>query len=98
MAIDTVSKRGSAISIGSPWRSRLPIPDGTIGQGDRQHAAFLYSGILAAAPVAAPIVQLMCAAVANRPSINGTFANRQSINGTFTNRPSINGTFELKQC
>lgn len=41
----------------------------------------------AAVPVL-PIVQLMCAAVENRPSINGTFSNR----------PSINGTFELEEC
>ena len=48
MAIDTRNKRSSAIFIGSPWRGMLPLPDGTIGQADRQHAAFLYSGILAA--------------------------------------------------
>ena len=47
MAIDTAAKRGSAINPGCPWRSHLPIPDGTIGQGDRQAVAFWYSGILA---------------------------------------------------
>ena len=47
MAIDTAAKRSSAINVGSPWRSRLPFPDGTIDQGDRQAVAFVYSGILA---------------------------------------------------
>lgn len=47
MAIDTAAKRGSAINPGSPWRSHLPFPDGTIGQGDRQAVAFWYTGILA---------------------------------------------------
>ena len=49
MAVDTAAKRGSAINPGSPWRSHLPFPDGTIGQGDRQAVAFWYSGILAGA-------------------------------------------------
>lgn len=47
MAVDTRNKRSSAINIASPWRSMLPLPDGTIDQADRQHAALHYSGILA---------------------------------------------------
>lgn len=45
--LDSVSKRGSSINLFSPWPKTLPIPDGTISQGDRQHTAFSYSGILA---------------------------------------------------
>ena len=41
MPIDTLSKRVSAL------RQTLPIPDGTISQGDRQHVLWQYSGILA---------------------------------------------------
>jgi hypothetical protein len=41
MAIDTLSKRVSAL------RQTLPIPDGTMSQGDRQHVLWQYSGILA---------------------------------------------------
>jgi hypothetical protein len=51
MAIDTRSKRSSAVNVGSPWRSLYPAPDGTVAQADRQQIALLYSGILAAAPV-----------------------------------------------
>jgi hypothetical protein len=47
MAIDTANKRYSACWVGLPWRGILPFPDGTIDQADRQHIAFLYSGILA---------------------------------------------------
>lgn len=47
MAIDSRNKRSSAINVASPWRSMLPLPDGTIDQADRQHAALHYSGILA---------------------------------------------------
>ena len=50
MAIDTAEKRASALSYGRPGFV-LPIPSGTVGQGARQHALGLYSGILAAAPV-----------------------------------------------
>lgn len=52
MALDTALKRLSAVCVGSPWRGVLPYPDGTLAQGDRQTVAYLYSGILAQAPVA----------------------------------------------
>lgn len=47
--LDTASKRAS--SVGLLLRAILtpPLPDGTLGQGDRQHMAALYSGILATA-------------------------------------------------
>lgn len=45
MAIDTASKRVSAL------RMTLPLPDGTIDQGDRQHVTWNYAGILAGALV-----------------------------------------------
>ncbi len=47
MAVDTTNKRYSAMHIGLPWRTSLPIPDGTIDQGDRQQVAWLYRGVLA---------------------------------------------------
>lgn len=50
MAVDTLSKRVSALNIS------LPIPDGTISAGDRQHVLWTYSGILAAAPAAVVII------------------------------------------
>lgn len=56
MALDTASKRSSAVYVASPFRARLPFPDGTVDQGDRQHVATMYAGILAAGgqpPVAA---------------------------------------------
>lgn len=56
MAIDTALKRLSAINVGSPWRSLLPLPDGTVGQPDRQVVPFMYSGIAAGAAVTPVIV------------------------------------------
>jgi len=50
MPVDSRNKRSSAIAIASPWRGQLALPDGAIGQADRQHAAFHYSGILAEGP------------------------------------------------
>ena len=49
MAVDTRSKRASSVNFGKPYVASLVLPDGTIGQGDRQHSAWSYSGILAAA-------------------------------------------------
>jgi hypothetical protein len=51
MAIDTRNKRSSAINITSPWRSKLPLADGTVAQADRQHAGLHYEGILAVNPL-----------------------------------------------
>ena len=45
----TAAKRASAINVGMGWLLlTLPIPDGTIAQGDRQHLLGEYSGIAAA--------------------------------------------------
>ena len=44
MAIDSLSKRNSVVSVQSMI---LPIPDSTIDQGDRQTLSHVYRGILA---------------------------------------------------
>jgi len=46
--LDTRSKRASSVAILSPSNHNPVLPDGTIGQLDRQHIALSYSGILAA--------------------------------------------------
>lgn len=51
MAVDTAAKRMSLVGYGMPFRLALPAPDGTLDQGDRQHLAGLYCGILAGAAV-----------------------------------------------
>jgi len=48
MAIDSVAKRASALRACTPFLP-LPVPDGTVGQGDRQHLLGFYSGISAEA-------------------------------------------------
>lgn len=60
MAIDTRSKRTSAGTVGVVTRTSRPYPDGAIDQGDRQHIAFLYSGILAGAPSVVLVPDLEC--------------------------------------
>lgn len=52
MAVDTAVKRHSALHVLVP---SVPLPDGTVGAGDRQTLARLYSGILAGEPVAAAV-------------------------------------------
>ncbi len=56
MALDSVSKRMSAINVGCPWRSSLPIPDNAINQSDRQHVSLMYTGIPAGAGAVSGIV------------------------------------------
>jgi hypothetical protein len=45
--MNTRDNRAAAISVSLPWRGLLPSP-GTLDQGDRQQAAVMYRGILAA--------------------------------------------------
>jgi hypothetical protein len=52
VAIDSRSKRASAMGFGAAWLPPAVPPDGTIGQGDRQHVIWFYSGILATAAAA----------------------------------------------
>lgn len=47
MALDTAAERASASGYGKPWQQSV-VPDGSIGQGDRQTGCSAYSGILAA--------------------------------------------------
>lgn len=51
MAADTARKRYSAMHMGCPWRGILPLPDGTVAQGDRQTVLLLYAGELTAVVV-----------------------------------------------
>jgi hypothetical protein len=50
--LDTRSKRQSHVRLVKPYSADLPGTDGTIAQGDRQHLAWLYSGILASSGAA----------------------------------------------
>jgi len=52
MPIDNLSDRVSALNV-SLGGVQLPVPDGTISSGDRQHAAGLYAGILSGSAGAA---------------------------------------------
>jgi len=51
MAIDTAAKRASAARFGRPWASVLLAPAGAVDQAARQAVVWLYSGVLAGAPV-----------------------------------------------
>jgi len=44
--LDTRSKRASSAQVLQPFGLALPAPDGTIGQADRQHIVWVYSGII----------------------------------------------------
>lgn len=50
MAIDSEQKRKSAATVAMVWNGPSVVPSGTIAGADRQHIAWSYSGIAAAAP------------------------------------------------
>ena len=52
--LDTPSKRASGLQFMRPWWVAMPLADGVLGKGDRQHIARSYSGILAAGGVVIP--------------------------------------------
>lgn len=62
MAIDTPTKRASALNFGLPFNRALPVPDGTVGQADRQHVLGMYGGILATGGAALILLLLLYAA------------------------------------
>lgn len=46
MAIDTAAKRFSMMDMGlEGYTPAVPLPDGTIDEGDRAHSLWLYSGL-----------------------------------------------------
>jgi len=47
--LDSRTKRNSGVNTGLSWTRPLPLPDSTVGEGDRQHVAGYYSGISASA-------------------------------------------------
>ena len=51
MAVDTANKRFSIGHMLCPWRSALPVPDGTIDASDKLEFMLLYSGISASAGI-----------------------------------------------
>lgn len=53
--MNTRDKRSSAIHVNQPWRGLLPLPDGSLNQGDRQHVSLLYRGILSSGSVVAVV-------------------------------------------
>ena len=53
---DTAAKRISGVHVGMPWRGLGYFPTGAVDQAERQAFIFLYSGILATAPIAVPDV------------------------------------------
>ncbi len=53
--MDTAAKRFSIMDSDCVFQSGIPVPDGAIAQGDRQHFLWGYSGI----PWAVPVVLAM---------------------------------------
>lgn len=78
--LDTRSKRASSIGIGLLFILAPPLPDTTLNQGDRQHVAVSYAGILASAAEDQPVLRLC-----NPFAVNLNPARRvRSINPVFT--------------
>lgn len=50
MALDSRNRRASALACGLAFLAVLPAPGSGIAQPERQQAAYVYAGILAAAP------------------------------------------------
>jgi hypothetical protein len=85
MAIDTTEKKLSAISFRIGWICPLlPVADGSIDQGDKQHLLRLYSGILAG-----PLVQ----AQKIIHKVKGIFHTTIKVKGVFHTTAKVKGIF-----
>ena len=91
IAIDTAAKRAqvsSLVTLGALGIfGILPIPDGTVGQADRQHLSGFYGGILADAP-SDPIVYRV---EAQGFSVGGAQAAGFSVGGAVKAGVSVGG-------
>ena len=79
--IDSRQKRMSALCLGCPWRG--PLVDATesgFDQGNRQAAAFAYSGIVAATGVRFVV------------AIQGTYARTLAFLGSYQHTTILEGT------
>jgi hypothetical protein len=83
--LDTTSKRRSSVQILSPYLLAPLLVDSTIGQGDRQHIAWTYSGIFSTGAVigtaACNISEFVSAASGTHSGVGGgidTVTKRQS--------------------
>lgn len=89
MAIDTQEKRLSLLSFGRPGFT-LPVADGSLDTGDRQHFLGLYSGIDAGSG----ITPRQIAGIFRIPGgVEGSFRIPSGIAGLFRVPGSIQGTF-----
>lgn len=85
MALDTQSKRLSAIFAGSPWRAHLPMPDASLDQGDRQHLALWCSAVLFAATTTQSMSPGLMT-TARRNLLHSTAPNRRLHSSARNNR------------
>lgn len=85
MAVDSLRKRKSCIGFGLPFRLTLPVPDGALDQGDRQHAVGLYYGILAVTPSPVPTTWIIEA--------QGSYISGPVAGGSFVSGPVASGAF-----
>lgn len=83
MAVDTRSRRASVLGIGLAFTLTLPLSDGTVGQPDRQHVAFSYPGIQAAAIATSNKAIALVGAYVRSVSLVGAYVRSQSFRGSF---------------
>lgn len=95
MALDSRAKRASSVGIGLLWLLAPPLPDGAISQGDRQHIAISYSGILAdeADPDVLSAIALT-GSFAQSISLTGSYASSVSLTGSYAPSISLTGSVE----
>jgi hypothetical protein len=95
MAIDTAAKRSSSLDHEEPWQFCAPIPDGAIGQGDRQHSIWSYSGILAEAST---VVSGPFCVVGSQYHAPGTVGAQHHSPGTGADQYHVPGSVSAQTC
>lgn len=91
MAIDTRNKRSSAVHVSIPFRCLYPAGDGSIDQGDRQHVALMYSGILASIAQADP--QVDAGVYVRTSDVSASYGRFGGGDSTYTRQGGTDSTY-----
>jgi hypothetical protein len=78
MALDTRSRRASAIGIAAVFLLAPPLADGVVGQPDRQHVAYCYPGVTSSAVSVLNLSTATTRALMSERTTSGLAAERSS--------------------
>lgn len=91
MAVDTPTKRSSALHVRTRCRRFLPVPDGVIAIEDRAHLAGVYYEVAAASIAIETARHTLYSTSLQRHVMHATATARHTLNATSETRHTLRG-------